>query len=78
MSEHEKDPGIEGEGSRSADQLYREGVKRTVERGDAEELAEKARRDVEANPREYREAEEAGRARSAGDLDADLEDEDGQ
>jgi hypothetical protein len=78
VSEHENEPGNEGEGSRSADQRYRAGVKRTVERGDAEELAEKAHREVEADPAEYREAEEAGRARSAGDLEADLEDEDGR
>jgi hypothetical protein len=72
VSEHEKRDANEGEGSRSADQRYREGVKRTVERGDAERLADRAREDVEAEPREYREAEEAGKARSAGDLDADL------
>jgi hypothetical protein len=69
----ERDQTNEGEGSRSADARYREGVERTVERGEAERLAEEARRDVDANPGEYREAEEAGRARSAGDLDEDLE-----
>jgi len=78
VSENEKDQGNEGEGSRSADQRYREGVQRTVERGDAERLAEEARREVESHPEEYQEAEETGRARSAGDLDADLEKKDGE
>lgn len=73
MSERGKN---EGEGNRSADRRYREGVKKTVERGDAERLADEARRDVEKDPGEYREAEETGRARSAGDLESDLERED--
>jgi hypothetical protein len=78
VSEHEKSQENEGEGNRSADRRYREGVKRTVERGDAEELAEQASREVEANPAEFREAEEAGRKRSAGDLESDLRDDDGR
>jgi hypothetical protein len=73
VSEHDKDQANEGEGNRSADRRYREGVKRTVERGDAEELADRARREVEASPEEYRKAEQEGRARSAGDLEDDLE-----
>ena len=71
----EKKQPNEGEGSRSADRRYREGLKRTVERGDAEERAGQAAREVEENPSEFRDAEEAGKARSAGDLPSDLEKE---
>jgi hypothetical protein len=62
----------EGEGSRSADRNYREGVERTLKRGKVEEDAERAARDVEASPDEYRDAEEEGKSRSAGDLPEDL------
>ncbi len=57
----------EGEGSRTADRQYREGVQETVRRGHVEEDAERARRDVDADPEEYRRAEEQGRSRSAGE-----------
>lgn len=75
MSEHEdrKRQANEGEGSRSADRHYREGVKETIRRGHVEEDAERARRDVEANPEEYRRAEHEGRERSAGEAPGDLE-----
>jgi len=63
----------EGEGSRSADRRYREGVKETVRRGHVEEDAERARKDVEAHPDEYRKAEHEGRAHSAGEAPGDLE-----
>ena len=65
-------PGNEGEGSRSADESYRQGVRRTVRQGHVEEDAEKARRDVEANPEEFERAEEEGRSRSAGEAPGDL------
>jgi hypothetical protein len=72
--EENKVPGSqnEGEGSRSADRSYREGVEGTIRKGHVDEDAEKARRDVEANPEEYRRAEEEGKSRSAGDLEKDL------
>jgi hypothetical protein len=65
-------PRNEGEGSRSADERYRQGVRRTVRQGHVEEDAETARRDVEANPEEFERAEEEGRSRSAGDAPGDL------
>jgi hypothetical protein len=63
----------EGEGSRSADRRYREGVARTVRQGRVAEDAERARKDVEANPEEFRRAEEEGRERSAGEAPGDLD-----
>jgi hypothetical protein len=59
--------GNEGEGSRTADKQYRDGVKRFLNEQDPAQLAEEAARDVEASPGEYRAAEEAGRSRSAGE-----------
>ncbi len=69
MTENEQGaPGAnEGEGSRAADRRYREGVESTILKGHVEEDAEKARRDVEANPETYSGAEEQGRSRSAGE-----------
>ncbi len=63
----------EGEGSRSADQEYREGIREHLEKGHVEDEAEKARKDVEANPEEYRRAEEEGKSRSAGEAERDPE-----
>jgi hypothetical protein len=63
----------EGEGSRSADERYRKGVREHLENADVEGEAERARRDVEADPDTYRRAEEEGKEPSAGDLPADLE-----
>ncbi len=65
------DPALEGEGSRSADRAYREGVEHHLEQGHVEEEAEQARRDVEANPEPFRRAEEEGKRHSAGDLAED-------
>jgi hypothetical protein len=67
------DPEIEGEGSRSADRHYREGVEKTVRRGHVDEDADRARRDVEADPEEYRRAEDEGKSRSRGEAPGDLE-----
>jgi hypothetical protein len=64
--------GNEGEGSRTAAEGYERGVKETVRKGGVEEAAERARRDVEADPETFQRAEDEGKARSAGDLDADL------
>ncbi len=61
----------EGEGSRSGDAQYRAGVEEHLKRADVEQEAEQARRDVEANPEEFREAEEEGKRRSAGELEGD-------
>jgi Fur family iron response transcriptional regulator len=73
MADDDKKNANEGEGSRSADRRYREGVKETVRRGHVEEDAERARRDVDARPDEYRDAEREGRSRSAGEAPGDLE-----
>jgi hypothetical protein len=70
-----KDPGNEGEGSRTAARRYEEGVAKHVKKGNVEAEADAARRDVEASPEEFRRAEEEGRRPSAGDLKSDLADE---
>jgi Fe2+ or Zn2+ uptake regulation protein len=75
MNENKNDPtkqANEGEGSRSADRNYREGVQETVRRGHVDEDAQRARRDVDANPDEYRRAEQEGRERSAGEAPGDM------
>ena len=54
----------EGEGNRSADRRYREGVRRHVESGAPEGAAEEAQRALEsAEGDDLREAEEEGKAR---------------
>lgn len=67
------EPRNEGEGSHSAAREYDRGVEEHLKKGKVREEAERARRDVEADPEEYRRAEEEGKSRSAGDLPADLE-----
>jgi hypothetical protein len=63
----------EGEGSRTAAENYEKGLRETLRKGHVEEDAERARRDVEANPEEFRRAEEEGKRRSAGEAPGDLE-----
>jgi hypothetical protein len=63
----------EGEGSRTAAEGYRKGLEEHLRRADVEEEAERAAREVEEHPEEYRRAEEEGKSRSAGDLPEDLE-----
>lgn len=63
----------EGEGNRTADRRYREGVEKTVRKGHFEEDANRARREVEEDPGQFRRAEEEARRRSAGDAPGDLE-----
>jgi hypothetical protein len=67
------EPRNEGEGSRSADRRYRAGVARTLQEGHATQDAERARREVDARPEEYRRAEEEGKRPSAGEAPGDLE-----
>jgi hypothetical protein len=62
----------EGEGSRSADERYRERTQEYLRKGSVEEDASRAAADVERTPEEYRRAEEEGKRRSAGDLPEDL------
>jgi hypothetical protein len=66
-------PGIEGEGSRTAAEGYRKGVEEHLRRADVDGEAERAARELDANPDELKRAEEEGKRRSAGDLPADLE-----
>jgi hypothetical protein len=68
-----KKPVNEGEGSRTAAQGYRKGVEEHLRRGNVEEEAERAARDLDENPEELRRAEEEGKRRSAGDLPSDLD-----
>jgi hypothetical protein len=46
----------EGEGSRTAADNYEKGLRETLRKGHVEEDAERARRDVEASPEEFRRA----------------------
>jgi hypothetical protein len=63
----------EGEGIRTADRRYREGISEHLRKGNVEEEAERAARDVEANPEEFRRAEDEGKRRSAGEAPGDLD-----
>jgi hypothetical protein len=63
----------EGEGSRTADRNYRKGVEEHLRRGNVEEEAARAAKELDERPDELREAEEEGKRRSAGDLPSDLE-----
>src|SRR6516162_2417557 len=51
----------EGEGSKSADKRYREGVREFEEQHDVEALGRSARREVEEDPEPYRKAEAEGK-----------------
>ena len=66
-------PENEGEGSKTADKQYREGATKFARSGEALKQAEQAEREVEAKPREYAEAERAGRSHGPKDLKDDLE-----
>jgi len=58
-------PDLEGEGSYRADRKYRKDLHEFLEHEDPDELARKAKRDVEENPEPYRKAEEEGKRRIA-------------
>jgi hypothetical protein len=62
----------EGEGNKSADRRYREGVAETVRKGHVEEDAARAEQEVEESPDEYRRAEEQGRQPSRGEAPGDV------
>lgn len=47
---------LEGEGNKTADRKYREGLEEFQKTHDVERLAEEARQDVERNPEEFEEA----------------------
>ena len=73
MATEKEEPGIEGEGSRTAAQGYRKGLEEHLKRGQTEEEAERAARDLDERPDELRRAEDEGKRRSAGDLPSDRE-----
>jgi hypothetical protein len=55
----------EGEGSKTADKEYREGVREFEEQHDVESLGRSAKRDLERDPAGYRAAEQEGRRHMA-------------
>ena len=57
-----KSNGVQGEGNYDATHRYNEGLKKSVEKGDADELAEKAKKALEGpEGEELRKADEAGK-----------------
>jgi hypothetical protein len=62
----------EGEGSKSADLKYREAASDFAKRADTAKAGLEAEREVEQHKGEFEKAEQAGRARSKGDLQSDL------
>ncbi|HEY6908428.1 MAG TPA: hypothetical protein VI356_03595 [Myxococcales bacterium] len=62
----------EGEGSKSADAKYREAATDFARRADTAKAGLEAERDLEQRKGELEKAEQAGRARSKGDLQSDL------
>jgi hypothetical protein len=76
MAENERNAGgaeNEGEGNRSADRRYREGIQEHLKKGKVQEEADRALSDVERSPEEFRRAEEEGKRHSAGEAPGDLE-----
>jgi hypothetical protein len=63
----------EGEGSKTADERYRQGATEFAKRTDTLQKGIEAEREVENYRGEYERAEKAGRSRGAGDLESDLE-----
>ena len=57
----------EGEGSKSADQAYRNDVDDFLKENDPSKLARNAAADIERDPGTYEDAEIEGKRRSAGD-----------
>ena len=66
---HDRDDGAnEGEGNKTADRRYREGVERTVKSGHVEQKAKEAERALDsADGDKLRQAEDQGRMRSRGE-----------
>jgi hypothetical protein len=69
--EVEHDDTNEGEGSKSADRSYRRDVDEFLKENDPSQLARNAAADIERDPGSYEEAEQEGKRRSAGDIEAD-------
>ncbi|HET7786165.1 MAG TPA: hypothetical protein VIR81_01070 [Myxococcales bacterium] len=62
----------EGEGSKTADKNYRDAATDFARRADTAKAGLEAEREMERRKGELEKAEQAGRARSKGDLEADL------
>ena len=68
MDEKEKvEKGIKGEGDYEATRRYDQGVAEFLDNEDAEERARKALEEVERDEPSYRQAEEEGKRRAAGE-----------
>jgi hypothetical protein len=63
----------EGEGSRTADKIYRDAASDFAKRTDTLAAGLQAEREVDGNKSEFEKAEQAGRSRSKGDLPRDLD-----
>ena len=63
----------EGEGSKTADEQYRKGATEFAKRTDTLQKGIEAEREVDNYRDEYERAQQSGKARSAGDLQSDLE-----
>jgi hypothetical protein len=62
----------EGEGSKTADKNYRDAATDFARRADTAKAGLEAEREMEQRKGELEKAEQAGRARSKGDLQSDL------
>jgi hypothetical protein len=69
--EVEHDDSNEGEGSKGADRAYRRDVDEFLKENDPSQLARNAAADIERDRASYEEAEQEGKRRSAGDIEAD-------
>lgn len=68
MDEKEKvEKGLKGEGDYEAGRRYDQGVSEFLDNEDADEKARKALEEVERDEPSYRQAEEEGKRRSAGE-----------
>jgi hypothetical protein len=75
MGDHKKQPqgGLnEGEGSKTADEQYRQGATEFAKRTDTVQKGIAAEREVENYRDEYEQAEKSGRSQDAGNLDSAL------
>jgi hypothetical protein len=67
MDDNKKNAGEmnEGEGNKTTDRHYREGVREHIDKGDVDKSAREAARDIDEDPEGYAEAERIGKSRIA-------------
>lgn len=65
-------PGMEGEGNKTADRAYRQGASAYAQRDEVEAEAQRAEREVDADPETYARAVAEGKSHSKGELKRDL------